>query len=155
HEVERAHRYGRALSMVLLDLDYFKKVNDTHGHAAGDEVLRAAAGVLRSVCRELDLAGRLGGEELALLLPETDALGAGTVAERVRTRLEATRHRSPAGETFSVTASFGVASVGAGVETGEALLQAADEALYRAKRGGRNRVILGGGSGDLTGGTAP
>jgi diguanylate cyclase (GGDEF)-like protein len=146
-EMERAQRYARPLSLVLLDLDYFKKVNDTHGHAAGDDVLRSAAKVLRSVCRDLDLAARLGGEELALLLPETDAAGAGTVAERVRRRMETTAHLSPMGETFSVTASIGVASLRMGTDSGEVLLRTADEALYRAKRGGRNRVVMSGGRG--------
>ena len=146
-EVERAQRYARPLSLVLLDLDNFKKVNDTHGHAAGDDVLRAAAEVLRSVCRDLDLAARLGGEELALLLPETDAAGAGTVAERVRKRMEATSHLSAVGGTFSVTASIGVASLSMGTDSGEVLLQTADEALYRAKKGGRNRVVTSGGRG--------
>lgn len=143
-EMERADRYTRPLSLVLLDLDFFKKVNDTHGHAAGDDVLRATAAVLRSVCRELDLPARLGGEELALLLPETDAAGAGIVAERVRHRMEVASHRSPAGEAFRVTASIGVASLSADIDTGESLLQTADEALYRAKRGGRNRVVPSG-----------
>jgi diguanylate cyclase (GGDEF)-like protein len=141
-EVERSDRYTRPLSLVLLDMDFFKQVNDTHGHAAGDDVLRSAAGVLRSVCRDVDLAARLGGEELALLLPETDAAGAATVAERVRTRMESATHESPAGQTFTVTASIGVASVPAGTKSGTALLQAADEALYRAKGGGRNRVVM-------------
>ena len=144
-EIERSERYSRPLSLVLLDLDYFKKVNDTHGHPVGDVVLRAASDVLRSVRRDVDRAARLGGEEFALLLPETEAPGAAAVAERVRVRLEVTSHPSPGGEPFTVTASFGVASLGPGVATGEALLQAADEALYRAKRGGRNRVVTSGG----------
>ena len=143
-EVERAQRYQRPLSLVLLDLDHFKRVNDTHGHAAGDEVLKAAALVLRSVCRDVDLAARLGGEELALVLPETDAGGAHTVAERIRHKIEAGVHRSPAGDSFSVTASMGVATIAPDTDTGEALLQAADVALYRAKDGGRNRVVLAG-----------
>jgi diguanylate cyclase (GGDEF)-like protein len=130
--------------LVLLDLDHIKKVNDTHGHAAGDDVLRAAARVLGSVCRDVDLAARLGGEELAILLPETDASGARTVAERVRERMEGTPHRSPAGKAFRVTTSIGVGSLGTGAHDAESLLQSADEALYRAKSGGRNRVVLSG-----------
>ncbi len=140
-EVERADRYGRPLSLVSLDLDHFKSVNDTHGHAAGDDVLREAAQALRSVCRDVDLAARLGGEELALLLPETDVAGARIVAERVRERIAGTAHRSPAGRSFRVTASLGVATAKPG-STVEALLQAADEALYRAKDAGRNQVAL-------------
>lgn len=141
-EIERADRYERPLSVVLLDLDHFKKVNDSYGHAAGDDVLRAAAEVLRSVCRDVDLAARLGGEELALILPETDREGARIVAERVRARIESTNHEAPEGSTFQVTASIGVAWMVSGVETGEALLQRADKALYRAKSRGRNQVAL-------------
>jgi diguanylate cyclase (GGDEF)-like protein len=141
-EVERADRYGRALSLVLLDLDRFKKVNDTWGHAAGDEVLKEAARALRGVCRELDLPARLGGEELVLLLPETDAHGARIVAERVRERIQQARHDTPDGRTFRVTASMGVASLGPGTSTSDALLRLADEALYAAKHGGRNRVVV-------------
>ncbi|HSW28499.1 MAG TPA: diguanylate cyclase [Longimicrobiales bacterium] len=141
-EVERSDRYVRPLSLVSLDLDHFKSVNDTHGHAAGDEVLREAARALRSVCRDVDLAARMGGEELALLLPETDAAGARIVAERVRERIAGAAHRSPSGQAFRVTASLGVATARTGA-SGEALLQAADEALYRAKGAGRNQVVLG------------
>ena len=140
-EVERSERYGRPLSLVSVDLDHFKSVNDTHGHAAGDEVLRQAAQALRSVCRDVDLAARMGGEELALLLPETDVAGARIVAERVRERIAGTEHRSPAGEAFRVTASLGVATARRGA-SGESLLQAADEALYQAKDAGRNQVAL-------------
>ncbi len=141
-ETERAARYSRPLSIVLLDLDHFKKVNDTHGHAAGDDVLRAAAAVLKAACRDVDLAARIGGEELALLLPETDSGGAEIVAERVREEIEAGRHRSPDGVQFRVTASIGVASSRGGDESGKDLLQASDEALYAAKDGGRNRVVI-------------
>lgn len=140
-EIERAHRYDRPLSLVLMDLDHFKSVNDTHGHAAGDQVLRAAAVSLRSVGRDVDIAARIGGEELALLLPETTQAGALTVAERMRERIEAEWHRAPSGAAFRITGSIGVASLGRGAATGEALLQAADEALYRAKAEGRNRVV--------------
>ncbi|MDP2957025.1 MAG: diguanylate cyclase [Longimicrobiales bacterium] len=140
-EVYRADRYRHPLSIVILDLDRFKGVNDTHGHAAGDDVLRDAATALRSVCRDVDMAARLGGEEMALLLPETDLPGARIVAERVRECIAATPHRSPVGDPFRVTASFGVATAKPGT-TSETLLQAADEALYRAKRAGRNQVML-------------
>ena len=140
-EADRCQRYLRPMSIVLLDLDHFKSVNDTHGHAAGDDVLRETAVVLRSVCRDVDLAARLGGEELALLLPETEASGAGVVAERVRERIATAPHRSPAGQTFQVTASLGVATALSSWD-GEALLQAADEALYRAKAEGRDRVVV-------------
>jgi len=141
-EVERTDRYHRPLSLISLDMDHFKEVNDSHGHGAGDDVLREAARVLRSVCRDVDLPARLGGEELALLLPETDAVGARIVAERIRERIAAGTHTSPSGESFRVTASLGVATARQ-ESTGEALLQAADQALYRAKDAGRNQVVAG------------
>jgi len=140
-EVERAQRYGRPLSVVLLDLDHFKRVNDTYGHAAGDDVLRGAARALKSVCRDVDVAARLGGEELALILPETDVVGARTVAERVRERIAGQSHTAPSGERFTVTASLGVATARDDTRTGEDLLHASDEALYKAKDDGRNRVV--------------
>lgn len=141
-EVERSDRYARPLSLVLLDLDHFKKVNDTWGHAAGDEVLRDAARAMRAVCREIDLPARLGGEEMVILLPETDAEGARVVAERVRANIRESGHVGGEGRPFHVTASVGVATRGPRAATGEALLQRADEALYAAKRGGRNRVVV-------------
>ncbi len=139
-ELDRSARYERPLSLVLMDLDRFKDVNDTHGHAAGDGVLVEAARVLLDVCRDVDLAARLGGEELVLLLPETEAAGARAVADRIRMKIEAARHHSPAGIAFRVTGSLGVASVGKEPMAPGALLQKVDEALYRAKEGGRNRV---------------
>jgi len=140
-EIDRAERYERPLSLVLVDLDHFKEVNDTHGHAGGDEVLRAVADVLAEVCRDVDLAARVGGEEFAILLPETDAHGAERVAERARGRIAEDHHRAPSGAGFRITASAGVASLGREVTSGEGLLQAADDALYRAKGEGRNRVV--------------
>jgi diguanylate cyclase (GGDEF)-like protein len=142
-EIERARRYNSALSLVLLDLDHFKRVNDTHGHAAGDDVLRETASILREVCRDVDEAARIGGEELALLLPETNAAGARVMAERVRRRIEQTALASPAGAAYEVTASFGVASLDEEIDTPDRLLQASDAALYRAKEAGRNRVVVG------------
>lgn len=142
-EMERAARYRHPLSVVMVDLDHFKQVNDTHGHAVGDVVLREAARALRSVCRDVDVAARLGGEELALLLPETDAAGARVVAERARERIAGTAHASADGASFRVTASFGVAAARPG-STGGLVLQAADEAMYRAKGAGRNQVAVAG-----------
>jgi len=142
-EIERSERYDRPLSLVLVDMDHFKQVNDTHGHAGGDQVLRAAAAILRSVCRDVDLAARVGGEEFAILLPETDAPGAETVAERARAKIASGHHRAPSGAGFRITASAGVATFGREITSGEALLQAADDALYRAKTQGRNRVVAG------------
>jgi diguanylate cyclase (GGDEF)-like protein len=136
-EAARAQRLETPLSVVLADLDGFKEVNDEHGHAVGDAVLRAFAEVLRDTLRESDVAGRWGGEEFLLLLPGTDEDGAAQLAERVRSGLAA--RRIPAVPELRVTGSFGVAEY-AGETNTEQLVAAADAALYRAKRGGRDRV---------------
>ena len=138
-EVARAQRFGTDLAVVVADLDDFKGVNDRHGHAVGDDVLRVFAVVLATSLRETDLAGRWGGEEFVLLLPGSDAEGAAHLAERVREGLE--RRAVPVGDKLRLrmTCSIGVAAAG-GAEVTEDLLGAADEALYEAKRLGKNRV---------------
>jgi diguanylate cyclase (GGDEF)-like protein len=136
-EAARAERLETQLSVVLGDLDEFKEVNDLHGHAVGDEVLRVVAEVLRETLRESDVAGRWGGEEFLLLLPGADEEGAAQLAERVRVALAARSIPSVPG--LRVTASFGVAEY-AGETNPEQLLEAADGALYRAKRAGKDRV---------------
>ena len=141
-EVERAHRYRRPLALVLLDLDHFKTVNDTWGHPAGDRVLRGTALAIQSVLREMDVAGRIGGEELAVLLPEADEAGALTLAERLRLKIKEAVHRSDDGQPFHVTASLGVTWLEEGQEhDAEVLLSTGDQALYEAKVGGRDRVV--------------
>ena len=140
--VREAQRYRRPLSLVLLDIDHFKKVNDTHGHPAGDAVLRGVAAVARAQARETDLVARYGGEEMALVLPETDAGGASTIAERLRAAVEGTAHATEHG-TLRVTVSVGVATWPGGGQTPDELLTTADRALYRAKQTGRNRVEAG------------
>ena len=138
-----AVRYGRSLSFVLLDVDHFKRVNDRHGHPAGDAVLRGVAAVVAAQARDTDRAARYGGEEMALLLPETNPKGAQVIAERLRAAIAGAAHETESGR-LQVTVSLGVSSIpGAGIETPEQLLEAADKALYRAKQGGRNRVDLG------------
>jgi diguanylate cyclase (GGDEF)-like protein len=136
-EAARAERLETPLSVVLADLDGFKEVNDVHGHAVGDEVLRVFAAVLRETLRESDVAGRWGGEEFLLLLPGAGEEGAAQLAERVRVGL-ATRN-IPSVPGLRVTASFGVAEY-AGETNTEQLVEAADSALYRAKRAGKDRV---------------
>jgi diguanylate cyclase (GGDEF)-like protein len=136
-EAARAERFETPLSVVLADLDEFKEVNDAHGHAVGDEVLRVFAAVLRETLRESDLAGRWGGEEFLLLLPGADEAGAAQLAERVRIALAARNIPSVPG--LRVTASFGVAEY-AGESNTEQLVEAADSALYRAKQAGKDRV---------------
>jgi diguanylate cyclase (GGDEF)-like protein len=136
-EAARAERLETPLSVVLADLDGFKDVNDAHGHAVGDEVLRVFADVLRETLRESDVAGRWGGEEFLLLLPGADEEGAAQLAERVRIGLA--ERSIPGVLELHVTASFGVAEY-AGETNTEQLVAAADSALYRAKRAGRDRV---------------
>jgi diguanylate cyclase (GGDEF)-like protein len=136
-EAARAERLETPLSVVLADLDGFKDVNDAHGHAVGDAVLRAFADVLRETLRESDVAGRWGGEEFLLLLPGADEDGAAHLAERVRAGIAA--RSIPGMHGLRVTASFGVAEY-AGETNTEQLVAAADSALYRAKRAGKDRV---------------
>jgi two-component system cell cycle response regulator len=137
-----AQRYGRPMSLVLVDLDYFKGINDAHGHAAGDAVLRAFAEVATGQLREPDLAGRIGGEEFLILLPETDREGGVVVAERLRQAVEAARV-DIAGTRLSFTCSLGVSEISKeDREPGEALARA-DAALYHAKEDGRNRLARG------------
>jgi diguanylate cyclase (GGDEF)-like protein len=140
-ELERGRRFDTPVGLVMLDLDDFKQVNDSYGHQQGDEVLAQVAGVLRYVTRELDTAARYGGEELAVILPQTDAAGAELLAERMRVAVEALQVRRVAGRgTLRVTASFGVAAVPESARDRAGLIAAADAALYAAKRAGKNRV---------------
>lgn len=142
-ELARGQRHNHATSIVLLDVDHFKSVNDTHGHHAGDAVLRRVSSVLREAGREIDLPARHGGEEFLLILPETPLDGAVRVAERLRSRLAKARTELEDGEVLRVTASFGVAAAAGLREEGvDELLQRADEALYAAKESGRNRVCI-------------
>jgi diguanylate cyclase (GGDEF)-like protein len=138
-EIGRADRFGEALSLVVGDIDDFKNVNDRHGHPTGDEVLRQFARALQDTVREIDLAGRWGGEEFVVGLPGTDLAGGVRLAERVRAALAERTIEAPSGERLHVTASFGVATFDGRGGLRE-LLAAADVALYRAKRAGKDRV---------------
>jgi diguanylate cyclase (GGDEF)-like protein len=141
NEIERAERFGTPLSLVMLDIDKFKAVNDTYGHQQGDRVLVEVARVLRRLSRDVDLPARYGGEEMAVVLPQTDLGGAELGAERMRAAIESMQiHRLDGGGLLPITASFGVASFPGQAGDKTALIAAADAALYRAKRGGRNRV---------------
>ncbi len=138
-ELSRCHRYGRALSLVLIDVDHFKKINDQHGHLAGDAVLKDVAKAIGTRIRREDILARYGGEEFALLLPEVDLKGAVALAEKVRKLIE--RHRfSFDDEVIPVTVSAGVAALGKKVEDAATLVRHSDERLYDAKESGRNRV---------------
>jgi diguanylate cyclase (GGDEF)-like protein len=134
-ELRRVRRYRKPFSVIMLDVDHFKKVNDTFGHHAGDEVLARLAGTLTGHARETDTVGRWGGEEFLIVCPETDLDVAMRLAERLRRGVEETDFPATGG----ITASFGVAS-GSGEDEFESLTRRADEALYRAKQAGRNRV---------------
>ncbi|MGN0857970.1 MAG: diguanylate cyclase [Stenotrophomonas sp.] len=138
--IEEGQRHRGTHSLLLLDLDHFKDVNDCHGHAAGDAVLRAVARLLHGALRAQDMAARYGGEELLLLLPNTAADDAAEVAERLRQGIAALQLPCPQG-VLSITASFGVAQLRPG-QTAEQWIERADLALYRAKREGRNRVCV-------------
>ena len=140
-ELRRADRFASPLALVLADLDDFKLVNDRFGHQTGDDVLRALSRVFRASLRDVDLPARLGGEEFAVLLPETDAVGAEGLAERLRAELAALRLLGPGEAPLHVTASFGVAVYPA-AGSGDDLLTSADTALYAAKAAGKNRVVL-------------
>ena len=142
-EVERARRYDAEVGLIMLDIDNFKRVNDTYGHLQGDMVLREVARVLRQSAREIDEPARYGGEEMAVALPQTDLDGAYRFAERVRQRIEALELPLLDGDgSLRVTASFGVASLSSAPQSDkEGLVAAADAALYRAKRSGKNRTV--------------
>ncbi|HEX6316866.1 MAG TPA: diguanylate cyclase, partial [Gemmatimonadaceae bacterium] len=140
-EMERVRRYSTTMSLLLIDLDHFKQVNDTHGHLMGDEVLIEVASLLLRVVRAVDIVARYGGEEFVVVLPETGAPGAEAFAERLRELIEAHCFVESRGAPIRLTTSIGVSAFpGYGVDSVEDLLTSADQALYRAKSEGRNRV---------------
>ncbi len=141
-EVERSRRFEAPVALVMLDIDNFKRVNDTHGHQTGDLVLREVGRIVRESSREVDTPARYGGEELAMVLPGTDLEGAFNLAERVRQEVGALRLALPDGGTLQVTASFGAATHPDTAEDGRGLVAAADEALYEAKRTGKDRTVV-------------
>jgi diguanylate cyclase (GGDEF)-like protein len=144
-EVASARRYRLPLSVLLLDIDHFKLVNDRYGHRAGDHVLVTFGKLVPEELRESDILARYGGEEFLVIAPHTSLEGAADVAERLRKRIESHDFRLPneAGAAIAIrlAVSIGVATLGDGVQTSEALVQAADDNLYRAKEEGRNRVV--------------
>ena len=132
------------MALIILDIDHFKRVNDTHGHQAGDMVLVEAAKTLQEVCRKTDIAARYGGEEMAVVLPETDINGAEAAAEKIRKAIECKDFELGDGKSVNITISLGISSLAPrmiiGENEGHLLIKWADEALYKAKNEGRNRV---------------
>ncbi|MDX2087699.1 MAG: sensor domain-containing diguanylate cyclase [Kofleriaceae bacterium] len=144
-EIERSKRYGTPFSVVMMDVDDFKKLNDEHGHLIGDRVLRTIANTVKAQLRGVDTAARYGGEEIAVILPRSDMVAAYNVGERIRAAIAESRITTDAEppQALAVTASFGIASFPESKATdGEDLIRRADRALYRAKRTGKNRVEL-------------
>jgi diguanylate cyclase (GGDEF)-like protein/PAS domain S-box-containing protein len=149
-EFKRAQRNNQPLALMMLDIDEFKKVNDSYGHEAGDQALQQVAAVMKSSLREIDLLGRLGGEEFAVLLPDTSEQDAVVLAERVRQSIANMSFETP-GQVLSnpITISIGVAVISDEMSSIDDLLRKADAALYRAKQSGRNRVVVDQGNPDL------
>ncbi len=142
-EFSRARRYEHPLSVLIVDIDRFKSINDRWGHASGDRVIQEMARILQTVARDLDVSGRLGGEEFVVVLPETDLQGAQTIAERLRSAVETTEQvHTGNGKALRFTVSIGVAALDVADASFQATLERADTALYQAKTAGRNRVVV-------------
>jgi diguanylate cyclase (GGDEF)-like protein len=141
HEISLSKRHGRPVAVAMIDIDHFKSVNDTYGHAVGDQTIKSLVETCQKNLRVIDHFGRIGGEEFVCLLPETAQADAMLCAERLRRSIEAMRIELPSGY-LHITASIGVAILNSSHVDWQSLLKDADGALYRAKRSGRNRVVL-------------
>lgn len=141
-ELARAQRYGNQLSILMLDIDYFKKINDTYGHAAGDQILKKLGGLFTETLREIDIPGRLGGEEFGVLLPETGSDKAIEVAERLRAVIAESKITLEEGPQLQFTVCIGIVTLNRNDTKLDALLNLADKAMYRAKHTGRNKVCF-------------
>jgi diguanylate cyclase (GGDEF)-like protein len=141
-ELSRGKRSSRPMALLMLDIDKFKKVNDSHGHDIGDEVLKALCKTCLGMIRNIDIFARMGGEEFAIVLPETNKVQAQTIAERIREKLSETSVSLPQGDAVFFTVSIGISSTASKDASLDGLLKSADVALYKAKRYGRNRVCV-------------
>ncbi len=139
-EYNRALRFNHELTVIMLDIDYFKSINDRHGHFMGDVVLRSFANAISRTTRSIDISGRFGGEEFLIILPGTNMHGGLIIAEKIRSRIERQTHFSDSGSMIKVTCSLGVASIDGGRKSKESVLELSDRALYTAKKNGRNQV---------------
>jgi diguanylate cyclase (GGDEF)-like protein len=140
HEIERATRYSTDLSLVLCDIDMFKKINDAYGHTAGDRALLSVAAILQQTLRKADIVGRYGGDEFMVILPETSLAGAKKLAEKVRLAIEQLDLELPGNKRVRLTLSMGVASCCTPNDNIDTLVALADKALYESKDAGRNKV---------------
>ncbi|MET0102994.1 MAG: sensor domain-containing diguanylate cyclase [Sedimenticola sp.] len=140
-EVDRASRYAHPLSILMLDIDHFKEINDAYGHQVGDEILRDCSALLNDLIRKTDYAGRYGGDETIVVLPETSSSQAVELAERLRTRIADERFTTVENEPLNITVSLGVATYPDNASQQKELMRAADDAMYKAKESGRNRVV--------------
>ena len=141
-EIARCSRYGRPLSLLIFDIDHFKKINDTHGHLTGDTVLKGVSETLKQTLRATSTAYRYGGEEIAIILPLSSREDARTFAERLRKKIEAQSFTSETGQKLKVTVSLGAAEYGNEMTDFKELISQADTALYRAKQSGRNQTVV-------------
>jgi len=139
--INRANRYKEHFSLIMLDIDHFKRVNDHYGHLTGDEVIEKIASLILQNIRDTDIVGRYGGEEFIFILPQTNLSSAWVIAERIRSIIEKAETKTPAGNVFTVTVSQGLSEWERG-EDAKSLISCADEALYKAKVKGRNRVQI-------------
>jgi len=140
-ELQRRERFPESLSLLIIDIDYFKKINDTYGHPMGDAVLKTVAGIIGKTVRNIDISARYGGEEFAVILLGTEAKGAQNMAERLR-KVIMNETFTADGDTFNITVSIGISTYADGVKRKEELVERADKALYHAKQTGRNRCVL-------------
>ncbi|MBU4528030.1 sensor domain-containing diguanylate cyclase [Hoeflea sp.] len=148
-EWSRALRYKSGLSLLMLDIDHFKHVNDAYGHDVGDQVICRVAELVRSSLRDLDILGRWGGEEFIAVLPHTEIRAARSLAERIRETIAGQSLEAEGHKPFSVTVSIGLAEIGAGGTAHQQMIKFADNALYEAKNAGRNQVVIWNANGSI------